>query len=326
LRVSVVIPSRNEAHNVERVLAVLAAQTRRPDEVVVADGMSTDGSREMWLAADSAELPVRVVDNPERVVPTALNRLLRAAGGDVLARMDTHADYAPDYLEQVVGVLETRPDVVAVGGAMDTQGRGPWGEAIASTLRRPFGLGGARHRVGGAAGPIQHVFSGCYRRDAVERAGGWDERFHANEDFEADLRVAEQGTVWLEPAATSVWYVRRTPRALALQMWRYGFFKGLTLHTHPDSLRPRQLVPPALVVGLAAALLVRPRAGAVLTGSYLAAAGVLGARAAHEDGADPLRGAVVPPVVHLSWGAGLVVGWLRFLPGRRGAAATPSRG
>ncbi|KQS68800.1 glycosyltransferase family 2 protein [Modestobacter sp. Leaf380] len=320
VRLSVIIPSRDEAHNVDRVLRVLAGQTRRPDEVVVADGRSTDGSRQAWEAAGTPELPIVVVDNPERIVPTGLNHALAAASGDVVARMDTHAEYAPDYLERVAGLLDQRPDVVAVGGAMDTQGRGAWGRAIASTLRRSFGLGGARHRVGGEAGPIQHVFSGCYRREALLRAGGWDERFHANEDFEADLRVADQGTIWLEPAATTVWYVRETPRALAVQMWRYGFFKGLTLHVHPESLRVRQLVPPAVVLGLTAALLLRPRWGAAAAAGYLAAAGSLGARAALADGADPLKGAVVPPIVHLAWGSGLVAGWTRFL-GAAGAKA-----
>lgn len=312
LRVSVIVPARDELHNLPRVLATIAAQTRPPDEVVIADGMSTDGSRELLARALREHPGLVVVDNPERIVPTGLNRALAAATGDVVARMDTHADYAPDYLAEVVSFLEAHPDAVGVGGAMDTRGRGPWGRAIAATLTRPFGLGGARHRVGGAAGPIQHVFSGCYRRAAVLGAGGWDERFQANEDFEADLRIGTGGEIWLHPAATSTWYVRESPTALARQMWRYGHYKALTLHAHPDALQPRQLAPPALVGGLVAALLVRPRVGAALTGLYLVAAGLAGARAARTDGADGWRGACVPPLVHLSWGAGLLTGLARF--------------
>jgi glycosyltransferase involved in cell wall biosynthesis len=311
-RFSVIIPSRDEAHNVPRVLAMIAAQTRQPDEVVVADGMSTDGSRELWAQARIDGRPVVLVDNPQRIVPTGLNAALAAATGDVVARMDTHADYAPDYLERVVGHLEAHPELAGVGGAMDTQGRGAWGKAIASTLVRSFGLGGARHRIGGAAGPIPHVFSGCYRRSALLAAGGWDPRFSANEDFEADQRIAGQGGLWLLPEATSTWYVRSTPRALALQMWRYGYFKGLTLVVHPDSLKVRQLAPPAVVLGLLAATAVDRRLGAAAALVYLAAAGGLGARAAAADGASPLRGAAVPPVVHLSWGAGLLAGYVRF--------------
>ncbi|GAB4082299.1 succinoglycan biosynthesis glycosyltransferase ExoA [Modestobacter muralis] len=324
-RVSVIVPSRDEVHNLPRVLAMIAAQTLRPDELVIADGMSTDGSRELLAAAEAGGIPVRVVDNPDRIVPAGLNRALEAATGDIVARMDTHADYQPDYLEQVVGFLRAHPEVDAVGGAMATAGRGPWGTAIAATLSRPFGLGGARHRVGGEAGPIQHVFSGCYRREVLLRAGGWDERFIANEDFEADLRVAETGgTLWLHPAARSTWYVRTSPAALAKQMWRYGHYKGLTLHVHPDSLRLRQLVPPAVVVALAVALIARPALGAVVTAAYLLVAGAAGARAAAADGASPLRGACVPAIVHLSWGAGLIAGFVRFA-GARGTKITAGR-
>ena len=324
-RVSVIVPSRDEAHNLPRVLAMISAQTRQPDEVVVADGMSTDGSREWLAAAPRTDFDLRVVDNPDRIVPAGLNRALEAATGDIVARMDTHADYAPDYLEQVVGFLEEHPEVDAVGGAMATAGRGPWGTAIAATLSRPFGLGGARHRVGGAPGPIQHVFSGCYRRAALVRVGGWDERFQANEDFEADLRVAETGgAIWLHPDARSTWYVRSDLRTLARQMWRYGYYKGLTLHVHPSSLRARQLVPPALVLGLVAGTVVRPRLAALAAATYLAVAGTAGARAAATDGASALRGACVPPVVHLSWGAGLIAGAVRFT-GAAGSAAGLTR-
>ena len=310
-RFSVIIPSRDEAHNVPRVLGMIAAQTRQPDEVVIADGMSADGSRELWAQARINGRPVVLVDNPQRIVPTGLNAALAAATGDVVARMDTHADYAPDYLERVVGHLEAHPELAGVGGAMDTRGRGAWGEAIASTLVRPFGLGGARHRAGGAAGPIAHVFSGCYRRSAVVAAGGWDPRFSANEDFEADQRIAAHGGLWLLPEATSTWYVRDTPRALALQMWRYGYFKGLTLVVHPSSVKVRQLAPPAVVLGLLAATAIDRKLGAAAALAYLAAAGGLGARAARADGGSPWRGSVVPPVVHLAWGSGLIAGYLR---------------
>lgn len=311
VRLSVIIPCRDERAKLPTVLGMLRAQTLQPDEVVVADGMSIDGSREL-LGAAMADYPVlRLVDNHRRTVPAALNTALRASSGGLVARMDTHAVYAPDYLETVVRVLDERPDVVAVGGAMQTAGRGLWGQAIAATLRRRFGLGGASHRVGGQAGPIAHVFSGCYRREAIERAGAWDERFLANEDFEADQRVGAVGVVWLEPAARSTWYVRESLPALSRQMWRYGYYKALTLRLHPGSLKLRQLAPPALVGGLAVLAVGDRRVAAAASGWYLITAGALGARAAVADGASAWRGAAVPPVVHVSWGAGLLMGALQ---------------
>jgi succinoglycan biosynthesis protein ExoA len=312
-RVTVIIPARNEMGRWPQVMEHLRAQTRAPDEIVVADGSSTDGSREWLDDLATRDRSLVVVDNPARIVPAALNVALAHATGDIIARMDTHADYAPDYLETVVDFLVAHPEVAGVGGAMESKGVGPWGQAIAATLRRPFGLGGARHRVGGSAGPIPHVFSGCYRRDSLLAAGGWDERLRANEDFEADVRIAATGkAVWLEPAARSTWYTRESPGALMKQMWRYGFYKGLTLHLHPESLQARQLVPPALVAGLVLGPLVNVRATATLGAVYGAVAATLGARAARADGASATRGAAVPPIVHLSWGSGLIAGLLRF--------------
>lgn len=313
-RVSVIIPVRNERARIEGVLAGVEAQTWPPTEVVVADGASTDGTRQ-WLDDAALTRPwLIVIDNPDKVIPAALNRCLRVCSGDVVARMDAHADYEPDYLERVVGRLESQPEAQGVGGAMRTVGRGPWGEAIAALLRRPWGLGGAPHRVGGSAGPVDHVFCTAYRLEAVVKVGGWDSELLANEDAELDYRIGRAvGPIWLEPAARSEWTTRSTVGALARQMWRYGFFRARTVHLHPGSLRWRHLVPVALTVGLAGLLLTRPRRGLVVVAGYLAVDGAVGAATSGADGASAWRGAVALPVVHLSWGGGMTVGLVRHL-------------
>jgi succinoglycan biosynthesis protein ExoA len=318
-RVTVIVPCRDEIHRLPDFVTSLQHQTLPPDQIVVADGMSTDGTR-AWLHRIAQRDPrIAIVDNPDRIVPAALNVALSHAEGEIVARMDTHADYPEDYLQTLVGFLVDNEEVAGVGGAMVTRGTGPWGRAIAATLRRPFGLGGARHRVGGRAGPITHVFSGCYRREALDAAGGWDTRLRANEDYEADLRVAKaHGEVWLVNRASTTWYVRESLPGLARQMWNYGFHKALTMYLHPSSIKIRQLVPPSLVISLLIGPIAHRRLRP-LPLLYLAASAAVGAAAARSDGAEPGLGALVPATVHLSWGAGLIVGLLRFLPeGRRG--------
>lgn len=309
LAVSVVVPARNERHALPHLLASIERQTQPPVEVVVADGVSDDGTRE-WLVEAQATRPWLVVlDNPRRTISPALNAAIAAARAPIVARMDAHATYADDYLERVTSVFAQRPEVVAVGGSMSSVGRGAWGRAIATVLSRPFGLGGARHRVGGAGGPVDHAFSPAYRRESVLAVGGFDESFLANEDFELDCRLRKGGgIVWLEDTAACSWQVRETPQALARQMWRYGFYKARTLRRHPDSLRLRQLAPPGLLLGLGAAAVVDRRRGAQLTAGYLLAAGGLGARAALQDGTSVPRAAAAVPLVHLSWGLGLLAG------------------
>jgi succinoglycan biosynthesis protein ExoA len=111
LSVSVIIPVRDEIARVAAVLSGLQAQSRQPDQVVVADGRSQGGTRE-WLEHAAVTRPwLHIVDNPQRIVPTGLNAALRAATGDIVARMDAHADYAPDYLERV---LVSRKRVVLI--------------------------------------------------------------------------------------------------------------------------------------------------------------------------------------------------------------------
>lgn len=319
--VAVIVPLLDEVARLPAFLEMVRGQTLRPDVVVVADGMSTDGSRQL-LADAAREWPgLLVVDNPRRIVPAALNVALSYVDAPLVARMDTHADYDADYLRIVARTLTEHSEVSGVGGSMGTEGRGPWGRAIAATLRRRFGLGGARHRVEGPAGPIPHVFSGCYRTEVLRRIGGWDERLAANEDFEADIRIWKSGgQLWLVPEARSTWYVRESPRRLASQMWRYGYYKALTLRLHPGSLQLRQLAPPAVVLGLVGAFVVRPRWGIALTTAYGGVAGALGAAAARCDGASAVRGAAVPPIVHLSWGAGLLAGLCRCAGVRRAVA------
>ena len=310
--VSVVVPTRNEAVRLPALLDSIEAQTWVPVEVIIVDGMSTDGSRD-WLANVATSRPwMAVVDNPARNIPAALNTGLRRARGDLVARMDTHADYAPDYIEALVRVLQRRVEVVGAGGAMDSAGRGRWGQAIAAVLRRPVGMGGAPHRVGAEEGPVDHVFTGCYRRAALLQVGGFDQRLLANEDFELDTRLRKAGgTVWLVPQARSLWYVPESLPALARKMFRYGRFKAMTLRMHPESIKVRQLAPPSLLVGLLGLGVVRPQWGVTATGVYLGAAAAAGARAGAADDASPWRAAMVPPVVHLCWGAGLLAGLVR---------------
>lgn len=307
--ITVVVPARNERSNLPGLIDVIESQTLRPREVVVVDGGSTDGTRE-WLEEAAASRPWLVVlSNPEHTTPRSLNLGIAEASSPIVARMDGHARYAPTYLARVAETFAEHPEVVGVGGSMESVGHGAWGEAIAAVLRRSIGLGGARHRVGGNGGPIDHVFSGAYRRDHLIEIGGYDPSFVVNQDFECDCRLrARGGVIWLEPSATCTWFVRDNVPALARQTFRYGFYRARTIMVHPDSVRARHLVPPLVILGPLALGLASARLGALAFGAYLVGALSAGAMAARADAASAWRGALVLPVVHLSWGAGLLGG------------------
>jgi succinoglycan biosynthesis protein ExoA len=311
LTVAVIVPVRNERPRLPGLLTGIERQTRRPDEVIFSDGASDDGSR-AWLEQASLSRPwLKLVDNPDEVIPAALNRAAATANSDVIARMDAHADYDPEYLAELVGTLEDRPDLVGVGGAMATSGAGPWGRAIAAVLASRWGLGGTPHRVGGEPGPVEHTFCTAYRRAVVLASGGWDRRLLANEDVELDHRVRRHGDIWLVPSARTTWYTRDDPRALARQMWRYGYFRARTAHLHPSTFKARHLAPLAVLVSPLVATTVGRRLGAAVAGAYLAGGAAVAVRAARRSGASPARAAIALPIIHLSWGAGYGAGLAR---------------
>ncbi len=318
LQVSVISPVLNERRHLPALVESIERQTLPPVEAIFCDGGSDDGTRE-WLGTANRSRPwIRLLHNPDRIVTAGLNRTIGASSGDVVARMDGHAWYPPDYLERLVGVLDAHPEVVGAGAVMRMRGEGPWGKAIAAVLDHPIGLGGAPHRAGGRQGPTYHVGHGAYRRAALMAVGGFDPSFEANEDFELDQRLRRAGgVVWLEPSTSFTSFARETPRALAAQMWRYGYYKARTLWKHPGSLRLRHLAPPGLILGVAGLTALSPRwAGSVVV-AYLSSVATAGSLVARAHGASPWRGGLLVPLVHLAWGGGLLAGLVSHRAARR---------
>lgn len=332
--VSVVVPCYNERATIGLLLQALYDQThpRRDMEVLIADGGSTDGTRPAIEAFAGAhpDLAVRVVDNPARAIPAALNRAILAARGRVLVRLDAHAVPAPDYIERCLRALE-RTDAANVGGVWDIRpgGQGWVARAIAAAAAHPLGAGDARYRTRGAEGEADTVPFGAFPRLWLERVGLYDESLRSNEDYELNARLRQAGgRVWLDPAIRSVYFARATLSALARQYARYGFWKARMLSRYADTIRWRQALPPLFVLatlGLAALGLAWKPAWALLGlqwGAYALATGLAGASVAWAR-RDPALLAGFPLAIwtmHLSWGGGFLWGaltWLGRQPGER---------
>ncbi|HEX9855247.1 MAG TPA: glycosyltransferase family 2 protein [Acidimicrobiia bacterium] len=313
--VSIVIPVRNERDAVGLAVAS-ALEQEYPGrlEVVVADGMSTDGTRTL-LGELSSDRRLKWVDNPAGSTPAALNTAIIASSGEVIVRCDAHSVLPSGYVRRAVELLEgTGAD--NVGGIQLARGTSTMHRAIALAMSTPLGVGDAKFHIGGAPGPTDTVYLGVFRRSTLAKVGLFDTTLVRNQDYELNHRIrASGGVVYFHPDLAVEYSPRRSLAALASQYRQYGTWKREVLRRHPDSLRWRQLAAPGLVVGLAAsaglALTPARPLSLVVPGLYLAA---LAASALLETvrRADPagLLLPVVLPTMHLAWGFG-------FLTGRR---------
>jgi glycosyltransferase involved in cell wall biosynthesis len=335
-RLTVVMPCRNEARYIGACLESIL-ETRYPLdrlEVLVVDGQSTDGTRDI-VAAFAAQQPViRLLDNPQQVVPTALNIGIQAASGEVIARMDAHVLYPPEYLPRLVqGLQEHRVD--NIGGCVVTLPADGTvtARAIAIALSHPFGVGNSTFRIGArTACLVDTVPFGCYPREVFQRVGTFDQEMVRNQDDEFNNRIIRKGgRVMLLPDVVCYYYARGSLRQLSRMYYQYGAFKPLAARKSGGITTLRQLIPAVFVTALGASLLGMlfwswsRGAAALIGGAY--ALGVLGCavRVARRHGfrcAVALAG--VFAVLHTSYGVGFLRGLYDALFGRRGRWRDPA--
>lgn len=255
-KVSVLIPCYNEQSTIRLLLEALREQTfpRAEMEVIISDGMSTDNTREViaTFQKDFPDLAVRVVDNAQRSIPSAVNRAIEASRGEILVRLDAHSKPYPDYVAKCVQAHEEKRGD-NVGGVWEIQpSADTWiAKSIAVAAAHPLGVGDALYRHAKQAAEVDTVPFGSFKRGLIERVGAFDESLLTNEDYEFNARVRKAGgRIWLDPAIRSIYFARATLLELARQYWRYGFWKWRMLRRYPDTLRWRQALPPLLVLSL----------------------------------------------------------------------------
>lgn len=311
VRTSVVIPTRDAALVLpSAVAAVLSQDEDGTLEVVIAVGPSADETSAV-AGALAADPRVRVVDNPEGSTPAALNRAIAASTGEVVVRVDAQSVIPPGYIARVVELLEST-GAGNVGGLQVPTAEAGFAACVAAAMRSRLGSGGAAYRSGGARGPVDTVYLGAFRREALEAVGGYDERLRRNQDYELNWRLRQAGyTVHLDPALAVAYTPRGSARALWRQYHDYGRYKRFMLRLHPASIRVRQLAAPAVVVSLLASglvALVSGRARALLpVGAYVAAVSVSSATAAPQPALAPGT-ALATVIMHVAWGWGFLFG------------------
>ncbi|GMV50538.1 MAG: hypothetical protein NBKEAIPA_03074 [Nitrospirae bacterium] len=272
--VTVLVPCRNEAGFIERCLTSVLENGYPLDrlELVVIDGMSDDGTRAILQRMAGPHAALRLIDNPGKTTPKAMNLGIRAAQGDPILRVDAHACLEPGYIRRCVEALEeSGADVVC--GVMETvPASGGWmGAAIASALGHPFGVGNSYFRIHVAAPMwVDTVFCGCYRRSAFERVigsrrtgeqvptGPFNEELMRGQDMDFSLRLRKAGgRMLLVPEIRSLYFARSTLRSFWRQNWNNGVWAILPFaYSEGMPITLRHLIPLLFVTALLATTLL----------------------------------------------------------------------
>ena len=312
--VSVIIPARDAVATIGATLRSVLAQDPPPTQIVVAIPPGDEATRaEVAETASALDADVvTIVDNPTGRTPDGLNAALAAATGDVIARVDAHAVPPPGYLATALERLAQDDRIGNVGGIQRPVGSDPGSRAVAAAMQSPLGSGGAAHRSGTEPGPIDTVYLGVFRAEALADVGGFDRRFTRNQDYELNVRLREAGwTVWFDPAMVVEYRPRSSLRALARQYFEYGRWRRATLRLHPGSRQVRQLALPAALAIFVLSTVAGWVSGAPWVGPILIAVwiGLLTIEALPGAGrANPLRVALALALMHVCWTAGLLVG------------------
>jgi succinoglycan biosynthesis protein ExoA len=316
-RVTIAMPAYNEEKYIEACVASVQAQDYPADliEILVADGRSTDRTREILSELAAKDPRIKTIDNPDRLQASGLGLLVKQAHGDVIVRMDVHCEYAPDYVRKCVETLE-RTGADNVGGAQRAKAKTRFQRALCAALGSPLGTGGVKYRSPDAEGFVDTVFLGAFRRKIFETVGLWDPRAITNEDAELNQRILDSGgQIYLSRDIVVHYFPRDSFKTLAKQYFKYGRGRARTLlklGTFP-TLRP--LGPFLLTLGGAALLALPPLwpVAPAAFATYALATGAEAVRVGRSLGATslPLVWAMFP-VLHVSHGVGFAAGLVQY--------------
>lgn len=320
--VTVIVPERNEEKFITRCLESILQQDYGPEyfEVVVVDGISTDKTCEIVQHLQGQHDNLHLLENPRRIVPTALNLGLQRAQGEIIIRVDGHATIAPDYISRCVEKLEeTKAD--CVGGPINSISENADGRAIALAMSSKFGVGNSRFRVSdGYEGYVDTLAFGAYKRSVFERIGFFEEELVRCQDDEFNYRLLKHGgKIFMTPKISSCYFPRTNLKKLWRQYYEYGVWKIRVLQKHPSVMQPRQFVPPLFVLALTLlagfsifALPIRlALAGVLALYGMTAVTCAMSLWWSNENCAFRVLLAAFP-ILHLSYGAGFLFGLLKF--------------
>ena len=253
---SVIVPIYQEEKYISKCIDSMLSQDYPKDdlEIILVDGMSKDRTREI-VATYTAKYPfIRMIDNPERIAPCAMNRGIKEAKGDVIIRLDAHVYYPKNYFSLLVEKLNELPGAENVGALCNTLpvNDSITAQSIAAVLSSSFGMGNSHFRVGADKEmEVDTVPFGCFHRSIFDKVGLYDEELVRNQDDELNARIIKAGgKIYLIPQLVCEYYARDTAKKVYKMFYQYGVFKPLVNKKLGSPATVRQFFPLFFVLGL----------------------------------------------------------------------------
>lgn len=315
--VSVVLPILNEERYLkEAVEAILEQQYPGDFEIILALGPSIDRTHEIAQKLHEVNPRVVLVESPTGRTPAGLNLAIKKAKFDIICRIDGHAQVSKTYIRDAVDIME-ETGAVNVGGIMAAEGESPFERAVATAMRSPLGVGGARFHIGGKAGPADTVYLGVFQKSALLSVGLYDERFTRAQDWELNYRLRQSGgIIWFDPRLIVTYRPRPSLQALSRQYFQYGRWRHAVVRRHRGTANYRYLAPPlattVIVLSLISGIVFHPLffipaltyAAAILVGSLVIGKSII----------EKVSLPAVLATMHLSWGLGYLTSPRKLIP------------
>lgn len=321
--ITVILPIHNEEHYIKKCLEAILSQGFPQDqiEILVADGCSEDGTRDIVAEYQKIHPNIRLIDNPGKIVPIGMNLALRESKGEIIIRVDGHCVIASDYVSNCRHHL-LNDKVDGVGGPMHTIGEDHISEVIAQAMSSRFGVGNSSFRIeAGQTKLADTVPFPAYTREIIKKVGLYDEELVRNQDDEYNYRIRENGgKILLSEDVRSTYFSRGSFKKLWKQFFQYGFWKVRVLQKHPKQMSLRQFVPPAFVISLIISLVLSAIVSwawislVAILGLYLAVNLLFSLKIATKKGWQLLG--LLPisfAIIHISYGSGFLIGLVKFI-------------
>ena len=325
MTVSLGIIAYNEEKNLKNIFSDLLNQDfdRQQIEVILVDSMSTDNTRAMmeeFAKSENGFLAVKVAENRKKTQPSGWNVVIQNSQGDILIRWDAHARFAPDFISASVRCIESGEDVCGGVRPCITDEDTPYKKTLLIAENSMFGSSFAPYRRGGEKEYVKSVFHGAYRRTAVEKVKGFDERLIRTEDNDFHYRLRKAGfKICFDDRIKSSQIMRASFSKMLKQKFQNGKWIGMTTAVQPGCLELYHFVPFCFVIGIIItgilALFGIWQLAALMWGAYILLNLAMSVVSIIQNKRFHISQLLLPfmfLLLHLSYGVGTVIGFLKI--------------